>query len=251
MALECAAGLSLIRHPVAQLWECALQSPPISTWQSLYLHQGSTRGDGAGERGHGVLPLPCMPCVCQSHFCPALNVMLLYAYLYITRLWIRHCPTARPSSWQSAMPAPSSPQPVFVNFALRDQQAWVACMHPSHSLSKEISAFMSLQVMWAGEEVHKLIYLGLSTLLRMLTTKGVSSSSVVGWLRRRTRSSLKEHRAVLESDFPSCSPLTNITITDSLFKVPWSSCQAQAALWNTLLQHLVASVPSLQNSSEI
>lgn len=248
MALECAVGLSPIRHPMAQLWEHALQSPPISTWQSLCLHQGSVWGDGVGERGLGVLPLLCMPCVCQSRFCPELNVMLLYAYLYITRLWTWLCPTARPSSWQSAVPTQSSPQPVFVNFALRDQQAWNVCVHPSLSLSKEISAFMSLQVMWAGEEVHKLIYLGLSALLRMLTTKGVSSSSVVGWLRRRPHSSLKEHWAVLESDFPSCSPLTNITITNSLFKVPWSSCQAQAALWNMLLQHLVASIPSLQNS---
>lgn len=39
MALECAAGLSPTRHPMAQLWERALQSP-ISMWQSLCLHQG-------------------------------------------------------------------------------------------------------------------------------------------------------------------------------------------------------------------
>lgn len=119
---------------------------------------------------------------------------------------------------------------VFVNFTLKDQHAQDARVHPSLSLSKEISAFLSPQVIWEGEEVHKLIYLELSAVLRMLTTKGVSSSSVVGWLWRRPHSSLKEHWAALESHFPTCFPLTNITITDSLFKVAWSSCQAQAAL---------------------
>lgn len=39
-----------------------------------------------------------------------------------------------------------SPASVFVNFTLKDQQAQDARLHPSLSLSKEISAFLSLQV---------------------------------------------------------------------------------------------------------
>lgn len=202
-----------VTHRVPAPWACSLV-----LCGELCLWTGQS-----GDQMHSV----CHSCSfqglmqCGSTVCTFINYHMMNMGLYHSRVFLlTKCCAYSQLSLAS----------VFVNFTLKDQHAQDARVHPSLSLSKEISAFLSPQVIWEGEEVHKLIYLELSAVLRMLTTKGVSSSSVVGWLWRRPHSSLKEHWAALESDFPTCSPLTNITITDSLFKVAWSSCQAQAAL---------------------
>lgn len=261
-ALDC-SGLGLGPHFAIAAFQCFAHMGAALLERMV---SGSSRDPLGGQLSSwgAALPVLCgaelqlwagqsarqTPCICHSCFLQGLmqcdSVICIFVNYHMMNMGPYHGKPFLLTKCRAY--SQFSPASVFVNFTLKDQQAQDARVHPSLSLSKEISAFLSLQVIWEGEEVHKLIYLELSAVLRLLTTEGVSSSSVVGWLWRRPHSSLKEHWAALESDFPTCSPLTNITITDSLFKVAWSSCQAQAALWNTPLQLLVASVPSMQNS---
>lgn len=174
-AQEPLAHVADVTHSVPAPWACSL----VLCGGELWLWTGQS-----GDQMHSV----CHSCSFQglvqrgSAVCTFINYHMMNMGPYHSRVFLlTKCCAYSQLSLAS----------VFVNFTLKDQHAQDARVHPSLSLSKEISAFLSPQVIWEGEEVHKLIYLELSAVLRMLTTKGVSSSSVVGWLWRRPHSSLK------------------------------------------------------------
>lgn len=119
-----------VPHAVLAPWGCS----PVLCGGGLWLWTGQS-----GDQTHSV----CLSCSFQgltrrgSAVCTFINYQMMNMGPYHSRVFLlTKCCAYSQLSLAS----------VFVNFTLKDQHAQDARVHPSLSLSKEISAFLSPQV---------------------------------------------------------------------------------------------------------